>query len=303
MIFHEIYSAYYNAVAKIISAVLDGNQSEKDIKKIVEQYAFGESTLTILPALKTGKWQLMTDGTDTPIEHTPTLPFTTLEKRWLKAISGDPRIKLFGVSFDGLEDVEPLFTEEDYYVYDKYSDGDPYDDEGYIERFGVILKAIEKRQAIKVEFTNRNGETVYRRCIPAKLEYSLKDDKFRMHTSGKRYGYVINLAKITRCRFYNGDNLTPFKETEPRYDTVTLEITDWRNAFERVMLHFAHFEKRAEVIDKRKYRLAVTYNANDVSEMVIRILSFGPLVKVTEPEYFVDLIKEKLKKQQNCGLK
>ena len=31
MIFHEIYSAYYNAVAKIISAVLNGKTGQTDI--------------------------------------------------------------------------------------------------------------------------------------------------------------------------------------------------------------------------------------------------------------------------------
>ena len=68
------------------------------------------------------------------------------------------------------------------------------------------------------------------------------------------------------------------------------------------MLHFAHFEKRAESLGGRKYRLTVTYNKNDETEMVIRILSFGSLVKVTEPQSFVDLIVEKLKNQKNCGL-
>ena len=35
MIFNEIYSAYYNAVAKIITEILKGNTDEKDLNKIV----------------------------------------------------------------------------------------------------------------------------------------------------------------------------------------------------------------------------------------------------------------------------
>jgi predicted DNA-binding transcriptional regulator YafY len=93
------------------------------------------------------------------------------------------------------------------------------------------------------------------------------------------------------------------KVSPHKTETVTVEITDERNAFERVMLHFAHFEKRAECVGRRKYHLKITYNREDESEMVIRILSFGPMVRVLGPESFVDLIKEKLKKQQNCGLK
>ena len=36
--------------------------------------------------------------------------------------------------------------------------------------------------------------------------------------------------------------------------------------------------------------------------MVIRILSFGPLVEVLGSENFRNLVIEKLKKQKNCGL-
>ena len=303
MIFHEIYSAYYNAVAKILSALVKEGKNEKELQKIVSKYAFVESSLTILPSLKSGKWQLVTEKLTTSLTHEPTMPLSLLEKRWLKAISLDKRIKLFDVKFEGLDDIEPLFTDEDYYIYDKYSDGDPYDDEGYIERFKIILEAINKKSPLKIEVLNRNGKTLFRRCIPTRLEYSEKDDKFRMYTSGKKHSYVMNLARITKCRLYEGEKFVPFSESAPKADTVTLEIIDERNAFERVMLHFAHFEKQAECVEKRKYRLNITYNKDDETEILIRILSFGPLVKVLGPDNFVNLIKEKLKKQQNCGLK
>ncbi|MBQ8381021.1 MAG: WYL domain-containing protein [Clostridia bacterium] len=303
MIFNEIYSAYYNTVASILGALTSGKASERELKDIVEKYAFGESALTILPALKEGRWQLMLPDGSTPIEHRPTMPMTLIEKRWLKAISLDKRIKLFGIDLEGLEDIEPLFTSEDYRIYDKYSDGDPYDDEEYIKRFRTILHAIRTGQALKIEMTGRSGETVFRRCIPTRLEYSEKDDKFRMHTSGKRYAYTMNLAKITKCKPYFGESFVPGIKTMPPPVSLTLEITDERNALERVMLHFAHFEKKAESLGKRKYRLHIKYNEEDATEMVIRILSFGSLVRVVSPDSFIDLIREKLKKQQNCGLK
>ena len=303
MVFNEIYSAYYNAVAQIITHILQDGAQEKDLQKIVSKYAFGESVLTILPALKSGKWQLINADMTTPLEHIPTMPLTTLEKRWLKAISLDRRIKLFDIDFSGLDDIEPLFTEDDYYIYDKYSDGDPYEDEGYIERFKVILEAINKKLPIKAEMTNRQGRAIYVKCIPVRLEYSEKDDKFRVLTSGCRFISVMNLARITKCHFYQGEHIIKNVEKEPQIEVVTLEIKDERNALERVMLHFAHFEKKAECIGKRKYRLQITYNTDDETEIVIRILSFGPMVKVVESEKFTNLIKEKLKKQQHCGLK
>ena len=52
MIFSELYSAYYNTVAAILSAILDGEHSEQELQMIVTDRAFGESVLTILPSLK-----------------------------------------------------------------------------------------------------------------------------------------------------------------------------------------------------------------------------------------------------------
>ena len=51
MIFSELYSAYYNTVAAIISGILEGERSEKELQRIVTERAFGESGRTILPSL------------------------------------------------------------------------------------------------------------------------------------------------------------------------------------------------------------------------------------------------------------
>ena len=303
MIFCELYSAYYNTVATIISAILDGEHSERELQKIVSEHAFGESVLTILPSLKSGKWQLVHPDMTTPLSHKPTMPLTALQKRWLKAISLDPRIRLFGVDFPGLEDVEPLFTPEDYCVYDKYGDGDPFEDAEYIRQFRVILEAIRQGSQIRFEMTNRKGNDMFVRCRPVRLEYSEKDDKFRVITAGWRAVSTVNLAKIRSCTHYTGTRQSAGREREMLYDTVTVKVTDERNALERFMLHFAHFEKRAEKLDKKHYLVKIRYACDDQPEMVIRILSFGPMVEVIGSESFKQLIIEKLKKQLNCGLK
>ena len=303
MIFSELYSAYYNTIAAIITRIIDGEQSEKDLQKIVAERAFGESTLTILPSLKSEKWQLIHADMTTPLRHKPTMPLTTLQKQWLKAISLDPRIKLFGVTFPDLDNVEPLFTPEDYHVYDQYSDGDPYEDEGYIRRFRFLLCAIRNKTPIKVNITNKKGNNVYSRCIPVRMEYSEKDDKFRLITSGCRFMPTVNLSKITSCSRYNGEQTVGTSVRKPHYDTLTVRILDERNALERFMLHFSHFEKQAEKLDKKHYLVKIKYLHDDEPEMVIRILSFGPLVEVLGSESFKQLVIEKLKKQLNCGLK
>lgn len=297
MIFSEMYSAYYNAVARIIGAILQGERDEKRFRAIVEEYAFGESMLSIMPALKSGKWQLVRPDMTTPIRNLPTMPVSELEKRWLKAISLDPRVRLFGVSFDQLSDVEPLFTPEDYRIYDAYSDGDPYGDEEYVQRFRVVLKAVGERSALVFETLNRNGERVRIAGVPERLEYSEKDDKFRVILSGKRRFNTLNLGRVLSVRAYMGGEFQVAELRSPQMRELTLTVDDYRNALERVMLHFAHFEKKAERLDGMRYRLHIKYDSADETEMVIRVLSFGPMVKVESPEDFVGLIRARLKKQ------
>ena len=299
MIFNEIYSAYYNAVAKIISAIINGETDEKRLDKIVEENAFGESMFSILPSLKSEKWQLVNSNMTTPLNHIPTMPLTLMQKQWLKAISLDPRIKLFDVEFEGLDDIEPLFTPDDYYIYDKYGDGDPYEDEKYIERFRTILTAMKTKQNIKIEMINRKGNTVYSRCVPERLEYSEKDDKFRLVTSGCRFIKTVNLARITKCKMYSGDTALVSTPDEPEYETITLKVSEERNTLERSLMHFAHFEKRAEKVDDH-YLLHIKFNRDDEPEIVIRVLSFGPTVEVLGSENFKQLIINKLKSQKSC---
>lgn len=301
MIFNEIYSAYYNAVAKIITSIINGNKDEKNINKIISENAFGESMLTVLPSLKSEKWQLIKADLSTPLQHIPTMPLTMIQKQWLKAISLDPRIKLFGVEFQGLEDVEPLFTADDYYIYDKYSDGDNFEDEKYIKHFRTILFALKHKQNIKIEMLNRKGNTLYSRCVPKRLEYSEKDDKFRLVTTGCRFIKTINISRITKCKLYNGEAVIDCESPETNFETITLEVSEERNTLERCMLHFAHFEKRAERVDDH-YLLHINFQRDDEPEMVIRVLSFGPTVKVLGPENFKKLIIDKLKSQKSCEL-
>ena len=304
MIFSEIHGAYYRAVAEILRAAVKAPVTPRDIRRIARETAFSESAQTIEAALLSHRWQLLRGDGTTPIRHEPTLPYTTLEKRWLKAISLDPRIRLFDFDCPGLEEVKPLFTPEDIYVFDKYADGDPYTDEGYIERFRTIRKAIGEKKMLRLALCSREGRRVSYTAFPVGIEYSEKDDKFRLQTlrtrgASGRYGYA-NLGRISSVDIIEAKsrNVEP-PPSRDLTETLTLEITDGRRALDRALLHFAHFEKEAERLDGGRYRLRLIYDKRDETELLIRVLSFGPFIKVTEPESFVSLIRERLIRQKD----
>lgn len=308
MIFSELYSAYYHTVAEILRQATDHPVGKEELRNIIEKNAFEESILNIEPALTEEKWQLLkADGTSV-VKKKPQMPLTMLQKRWLKAISLDPRMKLFRegqIDFerDEWKGIEPLFTPEDYDIFDQYSDGDPYSDENYIRNFRLILDAIEHQYPLRVETYNRKGKRVQTILLPQYLEYSEKDDKFRVIARDFRLGVTVNLGRIVCCEKYVGDEKGKvFRRISPRKRTVVFELKNERNALERVLLHFAHFEKQAEKLDEKHYKITVAYDKDDETELVIRILSFGPMIKVVAPAHFENLIKERLMKQKSCGL-
>ena len=301
MIFSELYSAYYNTVAEILKTAVDHPLSKNELRMIIEEKAFGESILNIEPALTDERWQLLFKNGSTTLENTPTMPLTELQKRWLKSVSLDPRVQLFDASFPDLSDVEPLFSQDDYCVFDRYSDGDPYEDEKYKQHFKIILDAIKNRNPLSINTTNRKNTVTYVVVMPEYLEYSEKDDKFRLIGSGNRYGNTINLGRIVSCKLYNKPfDVNHGRTYQSKLQTVEFELVDKRNALERVLLHFAHFEKEAEKLDEGKYLVKITYDKDDETELVIRILSFGPMIKVLSPQSFVNLIKQRLIDQKSC---
>lgn len=78
----------------------------------MQEKAFAESVLSIPVALQSGAWPLLDSDFHTILREKPTMPLTTLQKRWLKAILSDPRIALFDPDTSGLEDVEPLYSQD-----------------------------------------------------------------------------------------------------------------------------------------------------------------------------------------------
>lgn len=74
-------------------------------------------------------------------------------------------------------------------------------------------------------------------------------------------------------------------------------IRNRRNALERAMLHFSNYEKKTRKIDEDTWECLIYYNRSMETELLIEILSFGPAVKVTGPDAFLQQVKERLGRQ------
>lgn len=302
MLFSEVYGNYYNTVASILDAALDKPIPAKDIERIIKEKAYKDSIKSIPKELYNGgRWPLLDERGKAIIKHETYMPPTLLVRRWLKSLLLDPRIELFNPNKSGLENVEPLFHPEDIVYFDQFSDGDPYQDERYIEIFRKILSALRSKTSLRVLYQLKNGSQKWIKCNPVRLEYSLRDDKFRLISTYKSRLSTINISKIIECETNGSFKDEDVREVIHDKRTVELLLKDERQALERVMMQFSVYEKITEKLDDNTYKIALTYESEDETDIIIRILSFGPNLKVIGPENFVKQINNRLVMQKSCG--
>ena len=302
-IFSEVYGTYYNIVAAILGKAASDGLTLEQLKRIVYKEGYEESGLELLPALTDERWTLLNKELKTPLKNKPSMPLTLLQKQWLKAVLLDERVRLFFTDDElaneekALEDVEPLYRPEQFVFFDRFVDGDAYKSARYRENFRQILQAIKDHTAIDASYrTNKDNVIVWTNLVPITLEYSAKDDKFRLQGMAGSRHVTLNLGKIITVEL--GE---PLAEELPlvsvSQEKLVLELVDERHTMMRALMHFSDLAKETEKLDDTHYLLTVYYDKNDETEMVYRVLSFGPTMKVREPECFVELLKERLKEQ------
>ena len=137
------------------------------------------------------------------------------------------------------------------------------------------------------------------KCAPYQLEYSLKDDKFRLVGAAGRYRLTVNVARIISCRYAEKYDPKENVLAPPVKKELEMILTDERNAMERCMLHFSDFEKMTEKMDDVHYHFLIRYDSEDETEILIRVLSFGPRLQVVSPDSFKEKIKERLLRQRS----
>lgn len=300
MIFHEIYGCYYRAVARMLSLAIEGHLTENEMNKIAAGYAFDESMLTIVPALKNQKWQLIRHDYTTPIRHQPSMPLTELEKRWLKTILQDPRVRLFPVPescIKALEAVEPLFEPSDIVYFNRYLDGDLYQDPDYVDVFRNILEAVKTKRKVLIEFISGRHKKRSGVYCPLKIEYSDKEDRFRVLCAGDKYVRTINIGRIIRCtlldKYFDENTKLPPRQME----SLVFRLVDERNCLERVMMRFSHLKKQVERIGEKEYEVRIEYDKDDTNDILIQLIAFGAYVTILEPESLIREYKKRIQRQ------
>lgn len=319
-LFDKIYGCYYQVVRRALEEAASKPLTRRDLERICAAYGYRESGLTIVPKLTGGGWALLSAGPDGAfrpvLSHPDRLkpPLTALQKSWLKALLADPRVRLFLTDealaqlTEALQGVEALFDPEDFCYFDRSLDGDDYNSPLYRRNFSVVLDALKQGRTLKLVYQGpKNGRSAFD-AAPCQLQYSSRDDKFRLNCLRRSHGrfsrlVTLNLSRIQVC--VTGRGAIPPEAASIRFtnahkaaEPVRLKISGERNSLERCMLHFANYEKHTEYDEEQNaWICSIYYDTADETELLIEILSFGPVVQVLGPEPFLRLVRARVKRQ------
>lgn len=295
MIFKEYNNLYFRALEKLIALAIDGKLTEEKLFSTVQATAFSESAVFIEDAIKNGEWNVIDKDLTTPYEHVPYLPLTLIEKRWLKALFTDKRIRLFvDEEPEFLYDVSPLFNACDVIYPDKFDLGDDYESETYVKNFKTVLRCIKENKKVKIRYKSPSGNSKEAVYVPRRIEYSAKDDKFRLLAGNVFNAHVLNIGRIAEC--WEDEPFNP--SVQPSFtinrEEVTFEILNQRNCLERALIHFSAFEKETVRVEADRFLVKMKYPKDMETEILIRLMQFGQFVKILEPEGMVEQIKNRI---------
>ena len=296
MVFNEVYSAYYKVISKMLKYAVKKELNKELMYKIIKEVAFEESSLSIVPAIEKEEWQLLTKELKTPIVNEPEPCLTGIEKAWLKTIPSDPKAALFYNKKEELKE-EGLFSLNDIVFFDRYTDRDDYTSEEYIGIFKTALRALKERRKLRIHFVSGKGRAMKGLYIPLKIEYSDKEDKFRLLCVLNGKIYTVNFARIVKCSLSKEKFSENIKVSEIPLRTLVFDVIDKRKTLERAMMKFSHYKKEIEKIGEDSYKVVLKYDKDEETDVVIQLMSFGSYINVTSPPKIKKEISRRLKRQ------
>lgn len=256
------------------------------------------------------------------------LPLTKMEARWLKTVLEDPLARVFLNEEQITMILETLnvapyevgsFMMESINYFDRYNlenrlitgkkkiSQEGRHTEREISFLKMINQAIENEQMLKIVFKNWKGEKIYVTCAPVWVEYSRRDDVFRLwyiHRS-KNEIRIINISRVQQVWVQQGHkfdkNEQRIKLQELYAKTMTSIKVEFyqgdKNLQDRLLTEFSIWKKKCTYnIETQKYTMTLYYSSLDEKEILIRLLSYGPYIKVIadEDNYVLAELKERI---------
>lgn len=261
------------------------------------------------------------------------LPLTKLELRWLKTVLNDPLSRIF-LSEEQIElisealniapyDIIPLAMDAINY-FDRYNlEERIIDGKKKITQQGrhskreisfirTINQAVKNEEKLKVVFNNWKGEKRVVSCAPVWLEYSRRDDIFRLWYIDNKLNAIrkINVSRILNVSIITGGKYNKSAERAKMRElldntmkSIKVEFYQGeKNLPDRLLTEFSLWKKKCIFnIKEQKYTMTLHYSSLDEKEILIRLLSYGPYIRIVadEDNYVLAELKERIVLQRD----
>ncbi len=320
-LFSEVHGLYYQMIQEILQKAHKEPMTKQQIYDVLQEKGFQETLYNLSPKLlDTGtaeSYNLLIqdeEGYHSILNAKPMPLMTNLEKMWLKTMLSDKRIKLFfdNTDLESLEkslwDVETLYDHDSIITVGQANDGDPYADTKYREHFQKILHGITHKKLLRITYSNSKGITKRSSFAPHRLEYSIKDDKFRLNAVLINRGRMLYFSKINLARMIRVDmiedakhpsDVGAFIHSHKKTEPIEIELSNERQGFERCFIHLSNYERNSEYDEEAgTCRIKLYYYDVDEPELIIMLLSYGPILKVLGPPAFKKKIQDRILRQK-----
>jgi RNA-splicing ligase RtcB len=313
-LFDEVKNRYFHIVFRVLNECKDG-LSKKDIIKIIDEEEFQEKVIgkdfQTFEGLLLNEYEenenynlieekngLLYPSIEADKKVSVPVRFTNIEKAWLKNLLEEPSLSII-LSNDTIDKLKEalknfqcpntsqLIETTDKSILPEFKQ--------YEDNFRILLKSIMEEKSIRYCNTDRNGnEYCGMRALPLRLEYSLKDRRFRvsMYSLEDNRPIMANVFTMSSIEIEENKSLTISRDEaikllrENRYskEPIILEVTDKRAAMERCFMSFSGMERFSRCIEQGRYEIKLFYYTFEEEEVIRKILALGPYVKVISPQ-------------------
>lgn len=317
----ELHNSINSRYHQIITMLLDLSQVREiyleDVKDAISSKGFCETEPYLLPRLidsncKDNYRLFIKEGNmiRSRLKDPSYVQLSNIEYQWLKTASKDSRFRLFfkedtyNKILHILDDKEDLFDDFIFENIDEYVYSDDFTNNNYITNFNTILCAIRSKNVLNISYVNSRNKTTFGSYLPISLVYSMKENKFSLrayNTSAKsNKKCILNLNGIKSINIMDIDtpqvgNISFMTHKRKHVDII---INNNRNGFERVFYQLATYERETEYDEiTGNCHMRLFYNSDYETELLITLISFGPIIKIIEPDKFVSQFRKRLQDQ------
>lgn len=308
--YHEIYGKYYKLITKLLNS---GPKTEKEINDYIIKHGFEETILYLNAEELTNTYHLYNKKNNIyyPVIKNKIPKVYTLEQlQLIKQIINDEKSSLFLSN----EDIEyynniikdkPLFDNNNYHFINQDIDKDIID-RYYSSKFKKIIQAIKENKDLKIIFISNKNFQSFKRVIPYKIEYSMQDQKFRLVCIQYRNNV---LDKVIRIRISSIQDIKIVERSinidvnkyinNTNKESIEIQVFPELNGIERVFIELSNYQRTA-TFDKETNSsiMKIYYEDSDSLELVLKLLSFGKVIKILTPGYIKDEVLKRIKKQK-----